>query len=291
MKKILFLMLCLWHGGYVSAQIQETFWHWQVIDTARIVCLYDYTKFFMFRSEHLKEHDDCLLEIGDTLSRFYSYKHFQSDSLFYTTAAAKQEYQRRVLEGMKARGDSKMSSLEKMIAIMPGGSAQEIYKNHPSDSITVLDNWGGRTLYKEPLEPQPWEIMPDTTTILGFRCQKAVCQWRGRSYTAWFSEEIPVNDGPYKFFGLPGLIVSVEDATGEYGWYLKGIEQPDERRIYQYKPLDGKEFKPTERLAELRKQWKSRLANVKKVNSDAVMLGKEPSENEAPYDLIELDYK
>jgi hypothetical protein len=30
---------------------------------------------------------------------------------------------------------------------------------------------------------------------------------------------------------------------------------------------------------------------IKKLNSDAIMLGKEPPENEDPYDLIELDYK
>ena len=141
------------------------------------------------------------------------------------------------------------------------------------------------------MEPQPWEIQTDTTLILGLRCQKAVCQWRGRDYTAWFTEEIPINDGPYKFFGLPGLIVSVEDATGEYGWYLKGIEQPEDTRIYRYEPLDGKKFKRTDRLTELRKQWKSRLGMVKQLNADAVMLGKEPSETEDPYDLIELDYK
>lgn len=291
MKKMVFTMLCLWHGGYLSAQIQETFWHWQAIDTVRVVCTYDYSEYFTFSSEHLKEHEDYLLEIGDSLSRYYSYKYFQKDSLFYTTPVAKQEYQRRVHEGMKAKDDAQESRLSKMLRIMPGGSALQVYKNWPSDSITVLDRWSGLSEYHEPLEPQPWQIQTDTTLILGLRCQKAVCQWRGRDYTAWFTEEIPINDGPYKFFGLPGLIVSVEDATGEYGWYLKGIEQPEDTRIYRYEPLDGKKFKRTDRLTELRKQWKSRLGMVKQLNADAVMLGKGPSETEDPYDLIELDYK
>lgn len=284
-------MLCLWHGGNVLAQIEEKFWHWPVIDTARVVCLYDCSKYIEFRSRHLKAHEDFLLEIGDSISRYHSYKYFRKDSLYYTTAAAKQEYQRRVRAGLSARGDSKRDRLENMLNIMPGGSGEEVYKNMPSDSMTVLNNWTGRSEYTEPLEPQPWEILPDTDMILGLHCQKAICQWRGRSYTAWYSEEIPINDGPYKFFGLPGLIVSVEDATGEYSWQLRGIEQPDAKLIYRYQPLDGKVSKHTDRLTELRKQWKSRLEMAKKVNADAVMFGKEPSETEDPYDLIELDYK
>ena len=114
MKKLVFTMLCLWHGGYLSAQIQEIFWHWQAIDTVRVVCTYDYSEYFTFRSEHLKEHEDCLLEIGDSLSRYYSHKYFQQDSLFYTTPAAKQEYQRRVHEGMKAKDDAQESGLSKI---------------------------------------------------------------------------------------------------------------------------------------------------------------------------------
>ena len=61
MKQLLTILFCLWHGGYLSAQVQETFWHWQVIDTVRVVCTYNYSEYFTFRSEHLKEHEDYLL--------------------------------------------------------------------------------------------------------------------------------------------------------------------------------------------------------------------------------------
>ena len=291
MKKIAFLMLCFWHGGYLSAQIQETYWHWQVIDTARIVCLYDYTKYFMFRSKHMKEHEDFLLEMGDQVSKFYSYKRFQSDSLFYTTTAAKEEYQRRVHQALKAKGKTKDESLEMMLAIMPGGSDEKIYKNYPADSLMVQGWVKTKRFYTESLEPQPWEIQPDTTWILGYRCQRAECDWRGRHYTAWFSEDIPISDGPYKFFGLPGLIFSVQDSTGEYGWELRGIQMPKDVGIYLEQPLNGDHYQRTTRLALLKDEWRARLGHVKKANADDVMLGYEPGETEDPYDLIELDYK
>ena len=292
MKQLVLLMLCLWHNGNVLAQIQETFWHWQVIDTVKVVCVYNHTSYFTFRSEHLLEHEPFRLEIGNQLSKYYSLKQLEGDSLYYTTPQAREEYKRRIHEVLKAKGDAQHSSLEKMTAMMPGGSGDEVYKNYPvQDSMLVHNAWHGRTKYIELMEPQTWEIQPDTMHILGFTCQRACCKWRGRDYEAWFTEEVPISDGPYKFFGLPGLIVAIADATGEYGWKLESIEMPTNMRIYLTQPLNGQEYKPTDRLTELRMQWKSRLNMVKKANADAVMLGKEPTETEAPYDQIELDYK
>lgn len=45
-------------------------------------------------------------------------------------------------------------------------------------------------------------------------------KFRGRDYIAWFTEEIPVSKGPYKFNGLPGLIVLIHDITNRYTWSL-----------------------------------------------------------------------
>jgi len=52
----------------------------------------------------------------------------------------------------------------------------------------------------------------DTTSVLGYTCSKAICDFEGRSYSAWFTQDIPINDGPYKFFGLPGMILKIEDS-------------------------------------------------------------------------------
>ena len=53
MKQLLTILFCLWHGGYLSAQVQVTFWHWQVGGTVRGVCRYNYSEDFPFRSGHL----------------------------------------------------------------------------------------------------------------------------------------------------------------------------------------------------------------------------------------------
>ncbi|MEZ4919633.1 MAG: GLPGLI family protein [Saprospiraceae bacterium] len=59
-----------------------------------------------------------------------------------------------------------------------------------------------------------WKLHPEFRIIGQFNCQKAVCQFRGRSYVAWYTLEIPISSGPYKFGGLPGLILDVESTDG-----------------------------------------------------------------------------
>lgn len=55
-----------------------------------------------------------------------------------------------------------------------------------------------------------WEIEDSITIIKGYRCSKAYCIMKNKKYVAWFTEEIPISNGPYVFGGLPGLILQLE---------------------------------------------------------------------------------
>ena len=62
--------------------------------------------------------------------------------------------------------------------------------------------------YEEPLEEMRWEIISDSLkTILGYECMMAETNYHGRTWKAWFTPEIPVQDGPWKLHGLPGIIL------------------------------------------------------------------------------------
>jgi GLPGLI family protein len=69
--------------------------------------------------------------------------------------------------------------------------------------------------------PMEWKILAETATIGEYKTQKAETKFAGRTWFAWFTSEIPFQDGPYKFSGLPGLIVKVEDSKGDYSFDLK----------------------------------------------------------------------
>ena len=68
-----------------------------------------------------------------------------------------------------------------------------------------------------------WKIDPSEKQKIGeYNTQKATTDFGGRQWTAWFCTDVPFQDGPYKFSGLPGLIVKVEDVGKNYSWELKG---------------------------------------------------------------------
>jgi GLPGLI family protein len=55
--------------------------------------------------------------------------------------------------------------------------------------------------------------------------QKATLRYGGRDWIAWFCPEIPLSDGPYKFCGLPGLILKVYDNRMHYIFEAISIEE------------------------------------------------------------------
>ncbi|NGP89590.1 GLPGLI family protein [Fodinibius halophilus] len=72
-----------------------------------------------------------------------------------------------------------------------------------------------KVLYLQEKKPTiSWNISDSTKKIGNYTVQKATASFRGRSYTAWFTPEIPVPFGPWKLNGLPGLILEAYDQSG-----------------------------------------------------------------------------
>jgi GLPGLI family protein len=87
--------------------------------------------------------------------------------------------------------------------------------------------------YSEPIPRMSWKISQETQTICGYKCQKATCHWRGRDFVAWFTTAIPIRRGPWKFGGLPGLILKVYDTNHFYTFEAIGIEK-GHYPVYRY---------------------------------------------------------
>lgn len=87
--------------------------------------------------------------------------------------------------------------------------------------------------YEEKWSGQEWTLEEDTASFLGHSCQKATCRWRGRDYVAWFAPDIPIRRGPWKFGGLPGLIMKIHDVDSLYVFEVVAIEKGN-FPIYQY---------------------------------------------------------
>ena len=105
---------------------------------------------------------------------------------------------------------------------------EDIFKGYPNSmELTASYRLFAGAGYGRYTEPKPnfgWDILPEMKNILGYKCQKAKGKFRGREYIAWFSSDIPRSDGPWKFCGLPGLILAVQDTKGDFVFTCTAIE-------------------------------------------------------------------
>ena len=295
MKSMIIALFCLMSMS-AYAQIEKDVWHWKTLDSLNVTCLYEFTYLnFLFPHERREWKEDNILQIGNKLSKFYSLKSWQLDSLT-SQPNGEQEIQKRKIKALSSPSRGRAQYDMMWQSTFPSyGQRYVIYKNYPEGSIMVQDAMVQNYYqYNDTLNNQLWQLEDDTQSILGYQCQKAVCKWRGRNYTAWYTEEIPINDGPYKFCGLPGLIVQIYDKNHEYEWVLKGIQREQDKEIFLSSPVNydvGKRYESIGRRELLHKRSRNNLGIAKKLNADDIMLGKDPHISGNIRDLIELDYK
>lgn len=175
------------------------------------------------KTEATKEKVIMVLDVTDKASYFRDFTFIASDSI------AKAE-----VEAMQKAGVYK--DISKSIK-MPKFSFK-IIKEYPEMKMSYAEGIiNGMSpieiLYKENLTFN-WNISPEKIKIGAYQTQKATLDFGGRKWIAWFSEEIPINDGPYKFHGLPGLIVKIEDNNQDYSWELKGNKKITNFDEYSY---------------------------------------------------------
>lgn len=80
----------------------------------------------------------------------------------------------------------------------------------------------------EDLNKPVWKLKKEYKTIDSMNCQQATTSFGGRDYVAWFSKDIPLPEGPYKFKNLPGLVVELYSTDGDYHFVLEGLQESKE---------------------------------------------------------------
>ncbi|MDR6515268.1 GLPGLI family protein [Chryseobacterium camelliae] len=205
------------------------------------------------------------LDITPKGSSYYSYDKFISDS---TIVAAVEK------QAKSGSGNISINRNEKQ-----GQVNYKVVKDYP-DFRTYLSTKISTDQYKVKEDQKPvWKILPDKQKIGEYMAQKATTSYGGRDWIAWFTAEIPFQDGPYKFYGLPGLIVKMEDTTGSHIMTLVGnkkIQNPSSDAEFKLPAgmvmlgVGGKEIEVTE--DQFRKVWKAYVNDPSK-NMRQMMAG------------------
>ncbi|PTT02364.1 hypothetical protein DBR11_04905 [Pedobacter sp. HMWF019] len=200
----------------------------EIIDKVSLRCAYQFSKRKPGADQPYRS-DQMILEIGERFSKFYDPARQQRDSLLNDRMKNTDPSTIKSINVFRAESAKDLSS-------MPGtvgsgsmeGESYQIIKDKQTNKQTILDYVSviaDRFKYTDEPGKLDWKISEQTDTVLSYTCQKATLHFRGRDYIAWFSTDIPVSDGPWKFNGLPGLILKIEDTEGLFTFKLVGLEQ------------------------------------------------------------------
>lgn len=184
-----------------------------------------------------------------------------------------------------------------------------VFKYADTQNKRIYDDANDEYIYyDEPFEEMQWNIISDSTkSVLGYECLKAECDYHGKHWSAWFTPEIPVSDGPWKFAGLPGLILYVSDCNGYNTFGATGLEYtkdplPKMEVPEYYQKGDRIEFLRLVRKLSQRfsidtflQQYQDQSPNIKIYTSDgreltSEMIKEEQALLDPNYEELETDY-
>lgn len=149
--------------------------------------------------------ENAYLDISAEKSLFYSENRYKRDSIL-----------QKAFQGGGGRGSVSREQMEGVRT-----NINYSVEKDKANQKTYFKDRIGRDLYVyEEDRPLNWKMSSETTKIGDYKVQKATTDFAGRKWTAWFTTDLPYQDGPYKFGGLPGLIVKAEDDKGDYSFDL-----------------------------------------------------------------------
>lgn len=172
-----------------NAQKEET-----PLSGGRYECLYEYN--VSSQNGNVDKYF-TILQIGSSSARFVDYTQYEVDSVSFLKGASSEDKEKYNIQLMK----------NEMFF------DQTVYQNSPKGKVSVYSTIGTDFYkYEEGNYPIKWQLSEDTDTVCGYVCKKAVGTYGGYQWTAWYAPQIQVSFGPWKFCGLPGLVLAVSDS-------------------------------------------------------------------------------
>ena len=178
------------------------------------------------------------------------------------------------------------------ITIKISQGADVMYKNVKENRYTnKTETYGKLFLIKDTLSNRKWELVNETKNIGDYTCFKAVYKdtyntqtftengeaeeiTKDRTTTVWYTPQIPVNNGPSDFYGLPGLILEVNE--GDLTLVCTKIIINPKETVAIVEPSKGKELSQTKydeimdkKSKEMMEQFRGRRGSG---NGDRVMI-------------------
>ena len=256
---------------------------------AEIKIGYTYHETFVRGSDGIVKRDiPFVLLANKEQAKFYSPKTEYKDSI-ESTPQGRAVSRQLLNDAIKRYSETKDESAMKAVVYQ---TFLYIFRSTSDNTMTVYDRAGSLEygVYTEPLGEIQWEISDSTKSVLGYDCIKATANYHGRNWTAWFAPDIPLQEGPWKLTGLPGLILEASESTGQHSFVATGLEATNQEivPIYPYQQYDKmSRIEMLRQLRNYREQGRAIDAAATGLNlgPDHIRTGEE-----VKIDFLETDY-
>ena len=203
--------------------------HEEKVDDTRLECLYE----FVGKDTviNIRRWAQYFLQVGTVWTKCSDYSSYWTDSVCWRT-------------------DWKITGAEMRELDMPRNSIfqESQLRNMADDRFTCLGQAAfDRYVYEDSTARMDWTLTADTATVCGYPCRKATTRFRGRNWTAWYTEKLPVDAGPWKLHGLPGLILRAEEGSGLLRFEAVQLRTPKADTYYVARTLPESQDVPMKR--------------------------------------------
>ena len=184
-----------------------------IIDHAKYRAYYHLAFVQDTKNPDLKTESQTLLQIGSKYSSFKDLSNLRKDSISDALSVS------------GASANEILGTLMPMMRLIK--FKPTIIKQYPEHGdMLVQEMVTPREVYRyeDKQVAFDWKLVEESKNLEGYTAKKATTTFRGRAYTAWYTEEIPISEGPYLFYGLPGLILELYDDQDHYHFTINGFE-------------------------------------------------------------------
>lgn len=251
------LYLCFLTSIVLGQVETSTAQNHRILEPALLECRYLEQK-MVDTITHRRVPDTLILHVGSKYSAFFSKDRVFVDSL-WSKRGGFNEWVALMRQYLKEGHHEDLTS----------NDVKYYYFNYPNPGLVTTRTEINRNgvEFTEEREAICWEFRDSVKTVLGFECHQAEANFRGRHWIAWYTLEVAVSQGPWKLWGLPGLICEAYDSKDYFHYSLVSLTPtPDiDIRLYNW----HKSYQKTTRT----QFYKARAKNLELMMEDARQSG------------------
>lgn len=269
---VLSLLFCVISQAQVNSKralVEEM----PVLEKSTFECIYTHIE----HDADLDKDDvfDEILQLGKSYTRYMKYGTYKSDS---------------VLQLMDKKKRDALTYIQlNRIQVANRWQGSEFMLFNLKERTLFHKIWLLSLRYEEDIPALDWEFLPGEKTVLGYKCRKARCSFRGREWTAWYSPELKMPYGPWKLCGLPGLILMASDSSNAHTYEAIGLRTKPSEIYMSTEAIEMKKLSRQECYRKLKELCFSFCKGMWEAYNEDPVNNPRPAVKHLPYVPYELD--